>query len=253
MAWTLAGSTATTLLAALLFLRVAFASRRRAVEEPNDRRAMEAFSVWWFAIGGSTLCVAGLRALGLFAEPPLGLAIMLRALSLVLLSGAFWGLLSHVLYVRTGRDISRGLGALYAILTAAVLAQIAWARPESLVVTAWTVELAGPPGAQGASRLVLILAYLVPPVVASALYVGLARRASDAQQRARILTLGIGIGVWAFASLVARLMSSPFWEFAARDLLGAGVAAAFAHAYSTRILPPPRADEALRDRVRELV
>lgn len=254
MAWTLAVSAAATLLAGLLFARVGWRLRARAAELSEGRVAMRAFSAWWLGIGASTACVAGMAFVGLGAAPSVALVVALRAASLVLLSIALAGILTHVAYVYTGRDRSRAIAAAYALLALAVVAHLLWSRPVALDVTAWTVEtraLREPlPGSTG----ILIGAYLLPPIVASALYLGLLRRAGDPVQRRRILIVGVGIFAWVFASLLARASDAPLWQFVTRVALGTAVALSVERAYS---LPPPSAragaDDGLRTRILQLV
>lgn len=253
MAWTLALSAVTTLAAGLLFVRVGLGLRTRATASEGDRRAMRAFAAWWVGVGGSTLAVSGMLFAGVAERPSPMLVASLRILSLALLSVGLAGLLSHVLYVRTGRDHTRLIGGAYLVLTALVVGQVLWTQPAAVDVTAWTVEARGARPAHPAVVPVLVFAYLLPPVVAGALYLGLRDRASDEAQRRRITILGGGIAVWTAATLLARASDADLWQFVTRDLLGIGVATLFARAYAPPREQRERDEAALRERARQLV
>lgn len=252
MSWTLAFVGLATLAAGLAFARVGWSLRARHSPNHDDERAMRAFSLWWLAMGGSTLCVGAMPLVALAPEPPVLAVALLRAASLVLLSLALWGLLRHVVYLYTGRDASRVVGALYLALTLAVLAHLAWSQPVGVAITGWTVEVAGAREGLAISTALLIGAYLLPPIGAGLAYVRLAPRVEDPTKRRRLRVVGWGIVLWVSTHILARASDAGLWQFVTRVGVGLTVAFAIARVY----LGPPTRIEAPADvqaRLRSLI
>jgi len=202
-------------------------------------------------MGGSTLCVAGMALVGLTPEPSALLVAILRSLSLVLLSIALWGLLSHVLYLYTGRSRERAIGVVYTVLTVAVVAHIAWSRPRSVAITPWTVEVLGAREGLAISTALLVGAYLLPPIAAGIAYLRLIPRVEAATQKRRLRIVGVGIILWISTHLLARASDAALWQFVTRVMVGLAVAGAVWSAYGARRPRPVSSD--LEHRLRQLV
>lgn len=253
MPWTLALSAAATFVGAVLFIRVGALLRARSFDAEHDQRAMRAFALWWAGIGASTLFLSAMLVAGLAPSPSAGLVAGLRIGSMAALSAALAGLLSHLVYVYTGRDRSVAISLAYSALFAALTGLILWSRPASVDVTGWTVEAVGARPAHPLVIPVVILAYLLPPMVAGGLYLGLLRRAEDATQRRRILVVGVGVLVWTGASLLARASDAALWQLLTRVAIGMVFAVLVARVYAPRSAPHPRGENELLRRVHQLV
>lgn len=255
MPWTLALSAAGAFAAAALFARVGAKVGARATQTSEDAAAIRWFATWWYALAGSTAAVGGLALAGVPEAPSVVLVAVLRVVSLAALSVALWALLSHLVYLRTGRDRSHALAWAYAALGGLAVGLIAWSRPADVAVTAWTVEVVGARGTGGVLTAVLVLAFLLPPLAAGAAYVQLGARAADPERRRRARVVGGGIAVWALAHLLARASDVALWQFATRTLLGVAVAVAVWHELQAGLPQDARdeRDDALRQRVRQLI
>lgn len=254
MAGSLAVAAAATLAAGALFARVGIALWARRHDEAADTRAMRAFAVWWTGLGISTMALGVLDVLAFAPAVPLGLAVAIRIVASTVSAAAIAGLLAHILYLYTGRDHIGAIAAAYAGLAIAAAAFIVWSQPDALAVGTWTVDLRGGRPAARALLLPIYAAYLVPPIVAGGLYLGLVRRATDATQLRRILVVGAGTTVWSASFFLTAVSDADLWQFLTRVLLGVLFAASVTHAYAPPGEPDPRwSEDALTRRVRELV
>lgn len=254
MAWRLAVSAAAAWLAAALFARIGLAVARRATATGADRAATRWFATWWLAFALSTLAVGGMALAGIADPPSLALVVGLRVASLAFLSVALWGLLSHLVYVRTGRDRSRAIAWGYGALGAGAIAHLLWTRPLSVDITGWTTDFVVGRGNVALSTGLFVLAFLLPPLLAGVAYWRIGARLDDPAQRRRVRTLGGGIALWIFAHLAARIAEDDVWQLLTRTVLGTAVALAIWRELRPRSLTPPTArEDAFRQRVRDLV
>lgn len=253
MEWSLGVAALASFAAGAVFLRMGWHLRGDA-GPGQDGRALRAWSIWWAGIGAATATV-GIRLL-LGAVDRTGAVPLVQTVGIVFTGGAMWGLLAYLGYIYTGRmTVGRIAAWSYGILVTLTVAFIAWAAPHEVVVRSWTVEsmsVGAPLGS--AMDIILMLAFLVPPIIAGALILRLLPNIQDAAQRRRILAVGIGIPLWILVHVAARVSDADAWQFIARVVLGLAVALTIAWAYGVGPRRPERpVDAGFEARVRALV
>lgn len=216
---TLAVVAAVHALTGAAFLAVA----RRLSDRPaqgSDRVAARAFVVWWVAMGAYMLLRASLTAYAALTDPSTTVFLAARAVSVPLLSVAVWGLVSHILYVYTGRaGLAWPLALVYLVLGAVFAAAGFWPMPQEVIVERWNVALAG----EGQSTLYRI-AYggIAFTILGSALgYLSLLPRIQEPLRRLRVALVGGSILLWVGSGLTAFLNSNDLAKFA--TLVGLGL------------------------------
>lgn len=236
MRWTLAFSAAIHLLAAAAFVLVAWTLSRRKVTAGGKLPAL-AFVVWWSSLAAYMGIQAALQLSGALGEPPLGVFLAARVVTIPVLCASVWGLALHVLYLYTGsRRLAVPLAIFYGVVGVAFYVASFQPMPTGVAVGPWLVELEGT--GQGPLYRAVYAAVGLPPIVGSLAYLTLARRAPLPSHRFRIVLVSVAILAWVGSGLAARLGQSDVAKFVTLSVFGLGAAAAVLLAYRP---PPPLA------------
>lgn len=243
------------LVASASFAYVAHRVARRA-GDGDGRWAQRGFLAWWRAMSGYLAIQAGLTYLAAAGETPLGLHLALRVVTIPLLCIATWGLVTHFLYVLTGRvAVVPWTAAAYAVVMVAFFVASASPLPQGVEVGAWFVQLEGT--GEGLLYRLVYLAVGLPTIAASVGYLAVGRRVDDPAARRRIRLVGSGILTWVGSGLVAFLGGSDLVRFFTLTVLGIGasllVLAAYAPPSQERAAARQARDEGIRRRARDLV
>ncbi len=221
-------------LSALLYLALGQRLGRRQVA-PEAVVANHAWQAWWILLAMSTLL--GTVFTGLLAaidRYTLPLALTIMAVNLLMVFAALWGITYYLAYVVTGRT--------------ALWQPIAWFYAASATGWLYAIFSSNPVGTttSGSAELLyefaleshplymtLILALLVPIILAAAAYAYLGFKADDRTVRFRIVMVSMSLIVWFGTSLVAtstRLADFEGWPVFSRLIsLGAAILIYLAH------------------------
>jgi hypothetical protein len=232
----LAASTVLGIVTAALFAYLAHALGRRSVA-PDQRPALNLFRLWWGCLSLITVRQVAEVLLLHAGLLPVWLYQTFRQGTIIAASVALWALLAYLLYVYQGtRRWWAPLGVFYVAVAFAMLAVVAYSRPESLAHGFGSVEAVAAHEVPRWVMVPILVAFLGPQVVASAAYLRLYRHAPDATTRYRVLLVSASLLVWLGATLLAESLDieADWWE-ASRRLLGLGAALLVLMAYF-----PPR-------------
>lgn len=214
---------------------------------PEPRRANQAFTAWWFALGAGFLLNAfweASAAWSLHDDPGYaGFLVATDYVYVLSLIVAVWGILYYLVYLRTGRaGLFWPLTAFYALYAAAALYGVARAQPTGLNVATWFVGWNyGRLATEGALYLALLLLLIVPELGALVAYARLRRRTSDPEQRRRIAVVAGGIFALIFLPVLADaagLGRFEAWQAGGR-FISLGAALAIVRAYRRGSTPAP--------------
>ena len=192
---------ATGLASAALWTYVGWRMARRDATGAA-RTALTRFAVFWFGVAGHTTLASVLVLL-----VPLGVsgalaARVATALALTLIVVMFWGLVSYLAYVFTGRTATfRVVTVLYVLQFATLAAYGVVLDPVSLERSE-TVRIVYAHEAGAVADAYATLAFLVPALAGALLFLGLGLRAPDRTQRYRALLVGLGLLLWLGAAVV---------------------------------------------------
>lgn len=207
---------------------------RRA--EGDSRSAALAFATWWHTLGAVTALSALMRILAGVDALSFQVFYVEIHVAILLLSAGLWGLVYYLAFVLTGNARLRGPLAIgYAGFLVACIAHVARRRPIGIELDGLSLRLAYE-RADPILQNVLVLALLVPPLIAAAGYLGLLFRVRDRTSRYRISLVAGSILAWFGSVLLASevgLSQVPWWPIASR-LIGLAAALTILAAY----LPP---------------
>lgn len=253
MALTLAVTGVVSLVVAASFLLV---ERRLAAREHGSeaRLAGLGFRVWWLGIAVFLGMEGVLTVAAAFGWHPLDVFVTASVVSVPLLIVSTWGLMLHILYIYTGRDLARPLAVAYVLVALTLLAAVVTRSAREVVVTDWDVEVEGT-GDGPLYRLAYALVG-IPPIMAAGAYGWLGLRLRASPERRRALLVSASLSAWILSGLAANLAGDAFSRFATLNVLGLGAAIAALLAYvphERAKAPPAERELALRARVQDLV
>jgi len=214
--WTLALLSALECAICLGYLAVGLHYARRAIAGPDAWTAL--FALFWCAFGVYGLLEA-LWSLAIAALPlPVEAGVTILHVKVLLACLGFFGLVCYLLRLYTGRDVRALAGAYYAAALAALLYSYDRAQPVGQEVQAWRGGLvyARSDGALGTWAPILAM---LPALAAALAFLALARVASDARARRRIVRLGVALVVFLGGLSLGWLNASWFWWPLAEKLL----------------------------------
>lgn len=191
------------------------------------------FAMWWGAIAfnhvaGSAIYVAASQGYVSF-EVQLTYLIMQR----LAVCASLLGLMAFLSFLYTGQARVPVLAGAYVLVAAYLLYVITAAAPEGVLVGRWRSDVANAATLPRSLDVASLLFILLPPIVASLLYLRLARRVETRSQRVRVYTVSLGvIAWWVFAVASAgRSTMDTDWLQATNRVVGLLVALAILVAY----------------------
>lgn len=164
--------------------------------------ATRRFAAWWLGLAGHS--VAGL-ALALAAAtgratPPVVVAS--ATLAAVCFGVMFWGLVSYLLYLYTGRRaVFPAVTFAYAVQTVLLVGVVWWLRPIGAHAEGWTPFIDYARAGSVATDAYITTTFLVPPLAGSVAYLLLLRRVKDRTARYRIALVSGSILAWFVGAL----------------------------------------------------
>lgn len=269
----LVGSAVSYFLAGVLWSYIGLLMLQRAPAKRGERAAVR-FGWWWLGLAGHSflgMALAILAGVGLAEGPVVAVATYGAAVCIAIM---FWGLLSYLLFLYTGRPgVFPAVTTAYVLQLALLLAAVWWLKPIGAHVEGWIVIIDYAEAAGASLDAFVSLAFIVPPVFASAAYLMLLRRVKDRTQRYRVAMVGGSIFAWLAGGLAIGAVPG---ESDVLQIVGRLVSLAAAAAVILAYDPPawvqrrlgverlghevfiphverPERAEALRARVRDLV
>lgn len=150
------------------------------------------FALFWVGIGAYGLVEAAWGALHLAGVRHLGVGLLVLHLKILFSVAAFYGLVSYVALVLTGRRrVLAALGAMYLLLFAAAETFYMWKGPVGQHAGVWGLRLDYVQTSVEPWWTLLLVGLFVPPMLAALAYASLAAVAQDDAQRRRILLTGL--------------------------------------------------------------
>jgi hypothetical protein len=230
--------------ATLLFGHLALRLVAKPVSVEGWRTATPMFAAWWGALAVSSF-IAGLRVLLATLGAPLPLAVGLGYLGTAAVAMGLAALLYHLLVLVTGRDVPLAPVTLFYALFAgwAIEASSHW-HPIGYEVRTWSVEIAYAQGLAGGERLLALLLYVGPQLLAGVGLIAVALRLPRSAERVRTIVTASGILVWFGVTVGATALelAGPLWGLARHLLaIGVGVAVTLVHqppGWLERRMPP---------------
>jgi len=222
---------------ATAFVFALVAARLSQGERSEESRFAHAmFMLWWCGVA-AFLATGGLvSALDAAGVESAQARVFLSALGMLTVCSAVCGLVYYVLFVYTGRaGLLLPLVAYYAGIWCVMIAGLMLDAGEAARWHRSVVTLAILTGPVVSAA---IVAFLVPTIVALALYAGLYRRASSAHQRYRVALATASLIAWfglALLALALGVQDTPAWE-----VVGRGLAVAAAAGVLLAYAPPRR-------------
>ena len=207
-------------LAGVLYFVVGHVASKRKTQAENSL-ALLAFTIWWYALGTTSIVSASATAAGAFGLVDLPLLMTLTFALLAVICVALWGLLYYLIYIFFGsRSIAWPLAALYAFYYTYFVYVIIVANPIGVETGRWSNRFVYENPIEG-DPVVLVLAtlLLVPQMLGALAYFSLYFRTTDRMQRYRIALISGSIFLWFGSSLVAssvHISSSDVWQIANR-------------------------------------
>jgi hypothetical protein len=199
------------------------------IERQDDRPAWFGFRMWWIALALSTLLPALTTILAVANVTSLALHVGISLLSILLISLALWGLLFYLLYIYSGRSGLRWLLAFGYLVFFAVL--VTWtlnSNPSGVELDMWSATIVYEQPPTGAFVLALLVALIIPPVLACGGLVLLIFRVDDRSAKYRLAALSFSLIIWFGISFLAALLGMSeiaWWPLASRVI---GLVAALA-------------------------
>lgn len=197
----LLGSAASYFLSAALWSYIGLLMLQRAPAKRGERAAVR-FGWWWLGLAGHSFLGMALAILAAaeLAEGPV-VAVATYGAS-VFIAVMFWGLLSYLLFLYTGRSgVFPAVTTAYAIQLALLLAAVWRLKPIGAHVEGWIVIIDYAEEAGASLDAFVSLAFLLPPVFASGAYVMLLRRVKDRTHRYRVTLVGGSIFAWLVSAI----------------------------------------------------
>lgn len=169
------------------------------------------FALFWLGIGAYGFVEAAWGALHLAGVRHLAVGLVVLHLKIFFSVAAFYGLVSYVALVLTGRRrVLVALGALYLLLFAAAETFYMWKGPVGQREGVWGIRLEYAQTAVEPWWTLLLVALLVPPMLAAFAYAGLAAVSKDRAQRRRILLTALTF-LGFFAPMLAGWMNGGWY------------------------------------------
>lgn len=235
---TLLVDAAFSLVVAILYAYVGSKLGRRRVEG-TGRRAVVLFSVWWYALAGTSAITAFMSFLGSIDALTLPLYVAATYVNILLICLALWGLLYYLVYLFTGREGTLiPLGVFYVLYYLSLVYLIAAYQPAEVVVERWRTRLVYENPVQGPVAVALLLLLLVPQLLGALAYFTLYFRVDDPTQKYRVAVVSWSILVWFGSALAGSLVGVAEhydWYQLVSRLIGLLAAVAILLAYE-----PPR-------------
>lgn len=195
-------------------------SRRRV--EGGGRLALEAFSIWWYALAAITASSAITRTLAYLGVLDIGIHSALLYASILILCVAFWALLYYLAYVYSGdRRWLAPITAFYAAAYIFLLYSFVLRHPIGVEVGDWRSNIVYEREFGRDVRVALLIVFIVPPILGAIAYARLFFAAREPTQRYRIGLVSFTIVAWFSSSLIASatgLSDLPWWHFASRTI-----------------------------------
>lgn len=188
--------------AAVVYAHVArrLALPRLGAEPP---RPLRLFALWWGALALNIGLVGATYVLGAFDALTLEVQLVDSLLQRILLAVSMVGLMHYLLFLLTGRDLLGPLVVAYAAYLVGMTYLLLASRPETLFVGDWRTDVVPTLPGPAWAPLVSLLFILAPPIVASALCLGMARRLDDPARRFRLTVVSLAILAWWLVAVVA--------------------------------------------------
>jgi hypothetical protein len=183
---------ATNLLSTPVYGYVAWRLYKRPVPREAQLPAIQ-FSAWWIAIavGAGITGIEGI--LGASGALTLPLALTAYILTLLIDSVALWGLVAYLLYIYTGRGQVLLLSAFYGAFYLAALYYTVARHAIGVTEVAGVPTLVYANGNSGPVFAFVVLALIVPEVVAVILYASLLRQTTERTLRYRITLVTVAL------------------------------------------------------------
>lgn len=195
-----AGTIATAVAASYAF--VAWTLGRRSLFDPS-RRALAYFAVWWGALAANLAGVALTYFLGAFDALTLEAQVTASNVQRILLSVSMTGLVAYLLFVLTGRDYARPLGAVYGAYYALSLYSMMRADPVAVFVGNWRTDLVYATEGLPWLNLVNLAVIVLPPLALGIAFAVASRRAEDATKRYRMRVVAFAVVFWWAVAVLA--------------------------------------------------
>jgi hypothetical protein len=206
MEWRLLASAGSSFLIAGIYAYVGLRLVRRPAAG-DARRASQRFGVFWLGLGAHTALAGALTAAFLVGGPAPLLVAAAAFMACVVIAAMFWGLMSYLLFLYTGKRIVFRLTTLaYVAQLVPLLLAVAILRPVGAYMEGWIPMIAYANPAGSALDGIASLTFIIPPLIASWMYLSLFRRVEDAAARWRIGLVGGSIGLWFLLAVVGRFL-----------------------------------------------
>lgn len=228
---------------ALVFVLVA--TRLSQVPRSRESRFAHAmFALWWYGVAAFLATGGILSLLDVTGNAAQGPRWLLSALGMLTVCAAVCGLVYYVLFVYTGRSrVLFPLLAYYAGIWIVMLVGLALDPGES---ARWERSIVNLAILTGPLVSAAIVAFLVPALIALALYAGLYRRVGSAHQRYRVGLATTSLLTWFGLAILALALG--IQDTLAWSLAGRGLALAAAGGVLLAYAPPRRVREWLDER-----
>ena len=160
------------------------------------------FALWWLALAFYTALDGALDvAVATGPVPTLAIDAWVAAFA-VLIVVMFWGLMSYMAFLVTGRvGALRVITWVYAAQLVLLIVVAMALEPVGAHASGWGVDLEYAHADFAAANIVFALAFLLPPLLAAIAYLGLWLRVRDAPARRRIAIVGGSIAAWLIVAL----------------------------------------------------
>lgn len=200
------------------------------------RGALQSFSLWWLAIGASSLLGALQIWLYLSDKLPIWIYAANTQVAIMLIVAALYGLLDYLVYLYTGTAKWRmPLAVLYFVVWVLLVGLIERAgTPDRLTDNGWNI-VAEPQLQLGGVATIIFVLFLLGPQLAGAIgYARLYKKVETRTSRYRIVLVAGSIIVWFGSSLIASALGAASdvdlstlaaWQIGSRMI---GIAAALA-------------------------
>ena len=240
--------------AAFLVVGLRFVPRRVS---PDSQLAMQAFAMYWAALGAYTLVGGAMDLLAAAGVTPFPLFLAVRLLSIPIIVIGVGSVTFYLLFLFSGdQRWVWPVAAFFSLVLVGMSYYVADREPFGVLVSGWRTDLAYANPYETGFFSIIVLGIVVPPILGAIAYLVLAWRLprGDAARRAR--WVGTAILLWSLAALAARLGDgSDFAQFLTRPVLGVAVAIVVVRAYLPARVAPRASPEhqALMARVEQLV
>jgi hypothetical protein len=166
--------------------------------------ARRRFAIWWLALAAYNVMNAALGLAVAGVTVPIALVYSFVVSFALLIVVMFWGLMSYIAYLVTGRaGALRWTTRLYALQLVALLLVVVALDPTGAHAAGWTVAFDYAHGDFEAANVAFALVFLLPPLLAAIAYLGLWIRVRDPAARLRIALVGGSITAWLVNALLS--------------------------------------------------